>query len=359
MGGPSDLQIAQPLTLKCGLTLPNRLVKAAMAEQMAGPNQLPDERMLTLYKHWAQGGWGLIITGHVHIDDAHLGAPADPALSPSLPSDTLITAYSALARASQTTNPQSASPPKRNQPGHTPTIIQLNHPGRQSPRGAGTRSLLTPALAPSAVPLSLGPGLLARALRVLAFGTPKAMSVAEIEGVVGQFARAARREGEVGEWVEQVRAVVEEGVDFVEVSGGSYEDPKMIWGNDGPDGAQEEKSDRTKAREAFFLEFARLIRKEFPDVPLMVTGGFSSRGGMERAVVDGDCDLIGLARPAVLNPLLPNNLVLNSEVKDQDARVYRRKHKTPWFAKFLGLPVIGAGMDSQFYVNKIHEMAKA
>jgi 2,4-dienoyl-CoA reductase-like NADH-dependent reductase (Old Yellow Enzyme family) len=67
MGGPSDLQIAQPLTLKCGLTLPNRLVKAAMAEQLAGANQLPDERILAIYKHWARGGWGLIITGmHTH-----------------------------------------------------------------------------------------------------------------------------------------------------------------------------------------------------------------------------------------------------------------------------------------------------
>jgi hypothetical protein len=63
MGAQSDLQIAQPLTLKCGLTLPNRLVKAAMAEQMAGTNQLPDERLQAIYKHWSTGGWGLIITG--------------------------------------------------------------------------------------------------------------------------------------------------------------------------------------------------------------------------------------------------------------------------------------------------------
>jgi hypothetical protein len=63
MGLRSDLQIAQPLTLKCGLTLPNRLVKAAMAEQLAGANQLPDERMQAVYKQWSAGGWGMIITG--------------------------------------------------------------------------------------------------------------------------------------------------------------------------------------------------------------------------------------------------------------------------------------------------------
>jgi 2,4-dienoyl-CoA reductase-like NADH-dependent reductase (Old Yellow Enzyme family) len=114
----------------------------------------------------------------------------------------------------------------------------------------------------------------------------------------------------------------------------------------GNGGAEEEKSDRTKAREAFFLEFARAIRSEFPDVPLMVTGGFSSRGGMEQAVADGDCDLVGLGRPAVLNPTAPRSVIFNPEVKDQDATLYRKKNKTPWLLKQVGLGVIGAGMDS-------------
>lgn len=63
MGTQSDLQIAQPLTLKCGLTLPNRLVKAAMAEWLADSHHLPSERLAALYKHWSEGGWGMIITG--------------------------------------------------------------------------------------------------------------------------------------------------------------------------------------------------------------------------------------------------------------------------------------------------------
>ncbi len=179
---------------------------------------------------------------------------------------------------------------------------------------------------------------------------------------------------ELREWVEQVGVMVEAGVDFVEVSGGSFEDPKvgapffflflssfcfpssllrlwrwltiqMMTGNGEPED-DEEKSDRTKAREAFFLEFARAIRNEFPNVPLMVTGGFSSRRGMEQAVADGDCDLIGLGRPAILNPSAPNNVIFNHEVQDQDAVLYRKKNKTPWLMKQLGLGVIGAGIDS-------------
>ena len=58
-----NLQIAQPLTLKCGLTLPNRLVKAAMAEHMAEKSYLPTPGMEASYRKWADGGWGMVITG--------------------------------------------------------------------------------------------------------------------------------------------------------------------------------------------------------------------------------------------------------------------------------------------------------
>ncbi|KAL2162898.1 hypothetical protein VTH06DRAFT_6734 [Thermothelomyces fergusii] len=400
MGPKPDLQIAQPLTLKCGLTLPNRLVKTAMAEQLAGANQLPDERMQVVYKHWSAGGWGLIITGHVQVDDAYLCMPSDPAMPQSLPLDSI-----------------------------------LNHPGRQSPRGCGTRPLWAAAAAPSAVPVSLGAGLVARLVRALVFGTPRAMGRDEVAAVAAQFARAARvcaeagfdgveihaahgfllsqflgratnrrddeyggadprararavvdvvravrdavrpfdrfcvgvklnsvdhqgDQGELADCVEQVRALVDAGVDFIEVSGGTFEDPKMVWGNDGPGDQEEEKSERTKAREAFFLEFAKVIRKEFPGVPLIVTGGFSSRVGMEKAVAEGGCDLVGLARPAVLNPSLPKNIVFNPEVKDQDATLYRKKNKMPWILRFLGMHVVGAGMDTAWYSMRLQELAK-
>lgn len=59
----SDLQISRPLTLRCGLTLPNRLVKAAMAEKMAPKSSLPTEKMETTYSKWSDGGWGMLITG--------------------------------------------------------------------------------------------------------------------------------------------------------------------------------------------------------------------------------------------------------------------------------------------------------
>jgi len=63
MGSTSDLEIAKPITLKSGLTLPNRLVKAAMAENMAPGNHLPSEKLLKVYEKWAAGGWGMVLTG--------------------------------------------------------------------------------------------------------------------------------------------------------------------------------------------------------------------------------------------------------------------------------------------------------
>ena len=63
MGATSDMQIAKPITLKCGLTLQNRLVKAAMAEEMAVGDRLPNEDHNKVYRQWAEGGWGMVLTG--------------------------------------------------------------------------------------------------------------------------------------------------------------------------------------------------------------------------------------------------------------------------------------------------------
>lgn len=63
-----ELHIAKPLQLRCGLVLPNRLVKAAMTESLGDDRNLPGSaESLNLYRHWAHGGWGLVITGQYLI----------------------------------------------------------------------------------------------------------------------------------------------------------------------------------------------------------------------------------------------------------------------------------------------------
>lgn len=184
-----DLQIAKPITLPVsGLTLPNRLAKAAMAEAMC-PEGVPTPALIAAYEKWAQGGWGLVMTGNVQVDERWLGQPGDNVL---LDDDEAAM----LAK----WKPWAATCKKNNNTGGTPspTIVQINHPGRQSPLGAGKRGFFTKTLAPSAVPLKLGDGLLARMMSALAFGTPKEMTVADIEDVVRRFAATARISAEAG-----------------------------------------------------------------------------------------------------------------------------------------------------------------
>ena len=72
-----------------------------------------------------------------------------------------------------------------------PTVVQLCHPGRQSPMGAGDRSLFAKTIAPSPIPLDFGPGLVSSAVRALVFGTPKEMTVQDIKTVIQQFVDAS------------------------------------------------------------------------------------------------------------------------------------------------------------------------
>lgn len=101
---------------------------------------------------------------------------------------------------------------------------------------------------------------------------------------------------------ELVAAMQKSTMDWVELSGGTYEDPGM-----------EARKESTKKREAFFLEFAELV------VPALgataadrktkayITGGLRSVGAMVAAleVVDG----VGIGRPAALEPELPKTLL--------------------------------------------------
>ncbi len=63
--GMAGSQLASPLRIGDGLTMPNRLVKAAMAEGMGSgaTKYMPNREVLSLYKSFADGGWGMVLTG--------------------------------------------------------------------------------------------------------------------------------------------------------------------------------------------------------------------------------------------------------------------------------------------------------
>ena len=72
--------LADPLDLPSGVRLPNRIAKAALSEALGDGDNSPDERIVTLYRRWAQGGYGLLITGNIMVDRAHLGEPGNIAI---------------------------------------------------------------------------------------------------------------------------------------------------------------------------------------------------------------------------------------------------------------------------------------
>lgn len=49
-------------------------------------------------------------------------------------------------------------------------------------------------------------------------------------------------------------------------------------------------------------------------MPLMVTGGFRTPGGMEAALSSGACDVCGIARPLCVDPAIPAKLI-NGEIE--------------------------------------------
>jgi 2,4-dienoyl-CoA reductase-like NADH-dependent reductase (Old Yellow Enzyme family) len=65
----------------------------------------------------------------------------------------------------------------------TPAIVQINHPGRQSPARAGKRGFWEKVIAPSAIPLNFGDNLIARAASAFLLETPREMTVDDIEDV--------------------------------------------------------------------------------------------------------------------------------------------------------------------------------
>ena len=110
--GPVEL--TDPLRLPCGLMLANRIAKAAMTECLADPRtNEANARHERLYRRWAQGGVGLMMTGNVMVDRRYLERSTNVVLD----AGTDRAALERWAQAAQSTG--------------VPTLVQVNHPGRQ------------------------------------------------------------------------------------------------------------------------------------------------------------------------------------------------------------------------------------
>jgi 2,4-dienoyl-CoA reductase-like NADH-dependent reductase (Old Yellow Enzyme family) len=106
----------------------------------------------------------------------------------------------------------------------------------------------------------------------------------------------------VAKWLEAAS------VDIIEISGGTYEQPKLI-GVAGVEPVEEQNAKvSTSLREAYFVDFA-MAMQEHVSIPLMVTGGFRQLAAMEEAVTRGGADMIGIGRPMCVVTDAPNRLL--------------------------------------------------
>jgi 2,4-dienoyl-CoA reductase-like NADH-dependent reductase (Old Yellow Enzyme family) len=335
--------LASPITLPNGSVLPNRICKSAMTEGLADKFDLPTPALIQLYKTWSQGGTGLHITGNVMVDRRYLERAGNVVLE----DDKNLALFRQWAEQGTICGNH--------------LWVQLNHPGRQCPKMVST----TP-LSPSDVQLAmLGNFARPRPMdhsdieEVIARFITSAQLVKEagFTGVqvhcahgylLSQFLspKINHRQDQWGGSLENrariirriivgVRAAVgadfpigvklnsadfqkggfsledcitvaswlgEDGVDLLEISGGTYEQLSLI----GVEPTDVRES--TRKREAYFIEYAERI-KQSAQIPVMITGGFRSRDVMERAIESGEVDVIGLARPLCTDPDCSEKLI--------------------------------------------------
>lgn len=115
----------------------------------------------------------------------------------------------------------------------------------------------------------------------------------------------------------------------------------------GPKSDEPQKLGQAKVHKPFFLDYAKSVRSHVPkDVPVIVTGGFRTCSSIKNAVANGDCDLVGLARPAIVNPLLPKTTVLSPTMQEEDVTLYAKKTEASWILKQTGIRAVEVHMDN-------------
>ncbi|KAJ6524319.1 hypothetical protein B0H19DRAFT_1042921 [Mycena capillaripes] len=186
-GGPIFAPVVLPSS---GRVLRNRLVKVALYEHLAGLlGGSPNEFHLQLYSKWSMYDWGMIFTGNVQVSPQHRSLARDLVLPREL-SEKNLKPFRELAAAMHGWREEKPL-----------AIMQLNHAGRQSPNILGGRFPFAPPLGPSSIRVGSSlhnQGVLSDLLHRLMFQVPRAMSLLDIDEVVGAFVRGARLAAQTG-----------------------------------------------------------------------------------------------------------------------------------------------------------------
>lgn len=341
----------------------NRIAKGAMEENMAdqasGLGQVPGEQLVNLYTAWSKGGAGMLLTGNVMVDERAMTGPGAVVLKrDTLDNPDVRGRFERWAQAGKANG--------------TTLVMQISHPGRQLYAAQGVEAVSASAskldMGSDAINKMFAS---ARAMTedeirglIRHFGeTALAAQAAGFDGVqvhaahgylLAQFLSPLtnRREDEwggslenrarllleiirtirdrvgedfivavklnsadfqkggfdVGDATQVVDWLGEQAVDFVEISGGTYESSAMMG-----ESADGRVSQSTVKREAFFLDFAEQIATA-ATMPIMVTGGVTQRDTADRVLATKGIDMVGMARALIITPDLPNRWKAGEDV---------------------------------------------
>ena len=339
--------INESFTLPCGQVIKNRICKAAMTERIAKGNNLAHQGHANLYDRWADGNIGISLTGNVQVDRRNLEGPANVAIDKNNYKEQ-FDALKAWSKAGTKNNTQ--------------LWMQISHAGRQTP-GEINSSPLAPSDIGLKIPgknFGIPTPMTEEDILDVIDRFVFTAKIARDTGFTGvQFHSAhgyllseflspdinnrtdawggsienrtrihleiiKRCRQEVGEdfpisvklnsadfqkggfspdeSIKVAQILENAGVDIIEISGGTYEQPKLIGVEASINAKRSEKrKESTIAREAYFLEYAQDIRKAV-SIPLMVTGGFRTREGINDALQSNVCQIVGIGRPLCADP---------------------------------------------------------
>lgn len=325
------VSLFNPITLKSGLVIKNRFVRAAMSEAMGNGKLSPKKEISHLYSLWDEGEIGLVITGNVMVDANALAEPGNIVFDKNVDMNIL------------------KEWAEKGQEKGSRVIVQINHPGRQTPK-----TICKEPVAPSAIALG-------ERFRK-SFNIPRELTNSEVKELVKKFGKAAliskeagfsgvqihgahgylisqflsplsnQRKDEYGgslenrmrflkeiyleirkevgndftvglkinsedfseggfnadESIEVIKEMDNLGIDFVEISGGSYENPKMA-------------SPTEKGKDnIFFIEHTKRVKKEV-SCKVVLTGGIRFVESMKNILDENISDFIGIGRPLAMH----------------------------------------------------------
>lgn len=379
------LDINETLDLPCGVQIKNRICKGAMTEGLADSQNRATFKHVNLYDKWSSGGAGILLTGNVQVDHRYLERPGNVVIEGPQTNEQIsrLIAYSDAGTKNNTHLWMQISHAGRQTPASVagtpvgPSEVQLQMPGAQfgKPRSLSNEEILdiiqkfsycasiakdtgftgvqihgahgyliSEFLSPDINQREddWGGNLEKRAKFLLEIVKSVRKSVGDAFPVSLKLNSADFQKGGFAheEAIQVASWLNDEGLDLLEISGGTYEQPHLVGIDMGlnPERA-EVRRESTIAREAYFLDYAKDIRNVFKG-PLMVTGGFRSTQGMNNALQQDACDVIGIARPFCIDPDIANKL-LNESISE-----------TPTLEKTMQIGPGWLGLNSPFSVIK-------